>query len=303
MREESAVVQEDGVPVVRGGRREPEPDEARQEARPREDPLRKRAEADLLVDEKEENQQKGGAGRLDEQRELVNRHQCLYREALILGILLAGPSDEGATIRNRDRIAVIAPTPALARSAAAFLAGRLEGQLHPFALADYLASPRAPERVVLCPSGRSLASDVDFLASARERVLWGAPDETLSGAIEGLRGSPPPAPAGGSPRRVRPVRGGKDQTAAALLLEGTVTSARARALISQDARLWIVENARRVRVSPALMERLRRQGVRWAALEPVSLVALLASPRLARVRSRWGRLLPRATPVWIRANK
>jgi hypothetical protein len=99
------------------------------------------------------------------------------------------------------------------------------------------------------------------------------------------------------------VRGGKGETAAALLLEGTVTSARARALISQDARLWIVENVRRVRVSPALMERLRRQGVRWAALEPVSLVALLASPRLARVRSRWGRLLPRATPVWIRGSK
>ena len=51
------------------------------------------------------------------------------------------------------------------------------------------------------------------------------------------------------------------------------------------------------------MERLRRQGVRWAALEPVSLVALLASPRLARAPSRWERLLPRATPVWIRPNK
>ena len=77
------MVQEDGIPVVRGGRREAEPDEAYQEARPRDDPLRKRAEADLLVDEKEENQQKGGAGRLDEQRELINRHQSLYREALI----------------------------------------------------------------------------------------------------------------------------------------------------------------------------------------------------------------------------
>lgn len=211
--------------------------------------------------------------------------------------------DEGATIRNRDRIAIIAPTPALARSAAAFLAGRLEGHLRPFALADYLASPRAPEQIVLCPSGRSLASDVAFLASARERVLWGAPEETFSDAIEGLRGAPPLAPERGSPRRVRPVRGGKAETAAALLLEGTVTSARARALIPQDARLWIVENVRRVRVSPGLMEELRRQGVRWAALEPVSLVALLAFPRLARVRSRWGRLLPRATPVWIRGNE
>jgi hypothetical protein len=207
------------------------------------------------------------------------------------------------TIRNRDRIAVLAPTPALARSAAALLAGRLEGRLRPFALADYLASPRAPAQVVLCPSGRSLAGDVDFLKSARERVLWGAPDETFSGAIEGLRGSPPPVPAGGSLRRVSPVRGGKSETAAALLLEGTVTSARARALVSQDARLWIVEHVRRVRVSPVLMERLRRQGVRWAALEPVSLLAVLASPRLARARSRWARLLPRATPVWIRGSQ
>jgi hypothetical protein len=215
-------------------------------------------------------------------------------------ILLAGPKDEGAIIRNRDRVAVLAPTPALARSAAVFLAGRLEGDLCSFALPDYLASPRAPDQIVLCPSGRSLASDVDFLVVARERVLWGAPEETLSGAIEGLRGSPPPARARGSRRRrVSPVREGKSETAAALLLEGTVTSARARALMSQDARLWIVENPRRVRVSPDWMEKLQRLGVRWAALEPVSLVALLASPRLARARSRWGRLLPRATPVWI----
>jgi hypothetical protein len=88
----------------------------------------------------------------------------------------------------------------------------------------------------------------------------------------------------------------------ALLLEGTVTSARARALMSQDAGLWIVEHPRRVRVDGGLMEKLKRQGVRWAALEPVSLLALLVSPRLARARSRWGRLFPRATPVWIRSG-
>ena len=69
--------------------------------------------------------------------------------------------------------------------------------------------------------------------------------------------------------------------------------------MSQDARLWIVENPAGSRWTGALMERLRRQGVEWAALEPVSPLALLASPRLARARSRWGHLLPRATPVWI----
>src|SRR5258706_3625906 len=113
--------------------------------------------------------------------------------------------DEGATIRNRDRIAIIAPTPALARSAAAFLAGRLEGHLRPFALADYLASPRAPEQIVLCPSGRSLASDVAFLAPARERILWGAPEEPFYHGSVGLRGRPPLAPQRGAPRRVGPV--------------------------------------------------------------------------------------------------
>ena len=206
-------------------------------------------------------------------------------------------------IRNRDRVAVIAPTSALARSAAAFLAARLESAPVPYSLLDYLASPRAPGQIVLCPAGGSLASDVAFLKAARERVLWGAPEETLSDAIEGLRGSPPAAPARSLVlRRVSPVREPESETAAALLLEGTVTSARARALLSQDARLWIVEHPRRVKVDRDLMETLRRQGVRWAALDPVSLLALLASPRLARARSRWGRLLPRATPVWIRRN-
>jgi hypothetical protein len=204
-------------------------------------------------------------------------------------------------IRNRGRVGVIAPTSALAKSAAAFLAGRLPEALSPFALPDYLASPRrAPRRVVLCPSGRSVANDVAFLKEARERVLWDAPEEVVYSAIEGLLGSIPPAPAPGSGNRRAPVsrkRAGK--TAAALLLEGTVTSARARALSSQDVRLWIVEHPGRIRVDSAMMATLRRKGVRWAALEPASVVALVASPRLAEARSRWVRLLPRATPVWI----
>jgi hypothetical protein len=200
-----------------------------------------------------------------------------------------------------DRVAVIAPTAALARSGAAFLAGRLAGGLVPFSLTDYLASPRAPGQIVLFPSGRSVADDIDFLRAAQERVLWGAPEEILSSAIEGLRGSPSRAPARGLPRRRLPgSRNRGDGTSAALLLEGTVTSARARALLSQDARFWVVENPRRVRVDRGLMETLRRQGVRWAALDPVALLGVLASPGLASARQRWSRLLPRATPVWIR---
>ena len=203
-------------------------------------------------------------------------------------------------IRNRGRVAVIAPTLALARSAAAFLAGCFSDALSPFALPDYLASPRAPRRIVLCPSGRSVASDIRFLKAARERILWDAPEEIVYGAIEGLLGSIPPAPAPGSGRRRAPVsRRRAGRTAVALLLEGTVTSARARALCSGDARLWIVEHPGRVRVDSGLMETLRRKGVRWAALEPVILVAVLASPRLARARSRWRRLLPPETLMWV----
>ena len=202
-------------------------------------------------------------------------------------------------LRNPERVAVIAPTPALARSAAAFLDGRLGNALSPFALPDYLASPRAPRRIVLCPSGRSVASDVDCLKAARERVLWDAPEEIFYSAIEGLLGSIPPAPASGSGHRAPVSRKRAGGTAAALLLEGIVTSARARALSSHDARLWIVEHPGRVRVDRRLMETLRRKGVRWAALEPVIVVAVLASPRLARARSRWRRLLPPETPVWV----
>jgi hypothetical protein len=90
MREERAVVDEDEVPVGRGRRREPECTEAREQARPRNDPLRERAEADLLINEKEEKQQEAGASRLYEQRELINRHQRLRSEGFARRILLAG---------------------------------------------------------------------------------------------------------------------------------------------------------------------------------------------------------------------
>jgi hypothetical protein len=204
-------------------------------------------------------------------------------------------------IRSRGRVGVIAPTFALARSATAFLAERLPEALSPFALPDYLASPRAPRRVVLCPSGRSVAADVEFLRTTRERILWNAPEEIVYSAIEGLLGSIPAAPAPRPGRRPPPVsRKRAGGTAVALLLEGTVNTARARALSSQDALLWIVQHPGRVRVDPGLMETLRRKGVRWAALEPVLVLAVVASPLLSRARPLWARLLPRGTPVWIR---
>ncbi len=198
---------------------------------------------------------------------------------------------------NRNPVAVVAPTSASARSAAAFLKKRLAGAVTACSLADYLALARAPRRMVLCPVGWSLKREIDFLRAARERALWEPPGDIVFDAIEGLLGSLPPAPALG-----RRGAGHASERNAALLLEGLVTSERARAALASDARLWIVEHPRRVRVNRLLMEKLQKTGVRWLALDPVILVAVLASPRLAEARSRWKHLLPAGTRLWIRSE-
>lgn len=203
--------------------------------------------------------------------------------------------------RNRDPVAAVAPTRASAKSAAVFLSQRLGGAVTACSLAGYLASEWAPGRIVLCPAGLSLEQDIDFLRAARVDTLWHPPDAIVLDAIEGLLGSLPPAAARDRPRR--PSRARARDTMTALLLEGTVTSERARAALSSDARLWIVEHPRKVRVSRPLMEKLRKIGVRWSALDPVSVVAVLASPRLAAARSRWKGLVPAGTPLWIRSGR
>lgn len=200
--------------------------------------------------------------------------------------------------RDRDPVAVVAPTRAWAGSVAASLSQRLGGAVTACSLAGYLASERAPARIVLCPAGRSLERDIDFLRAARERALWHLPDAIVLGAIEGLLGSLPPAAA-----RALPRPGRARDTRTALLLEGTVTSERARAALASDARLWIVEHPRKVRVSRPLMEKLRKIGVRWSALDPVTVVAVFASARLAAARSRWKGLVPPGTPLWIRSGR
>ncbi len=149
--------------------------------------------------------------------------------------------------------------------------------------------------MVLCPVGWSLERQIDFLRAARERALWEPPGEIVFDAIEGLLGSLPPAPARGR----RGARHASERHAV-LLLEGLVTSERARAALASDARLWVVEHPRRVRVNRPLMKRLQKTGVRWLALDPVILVAVLASPRLAEARSRWKQLLPAGARLWIR---
>ncbi len=199
--------------------------------------------------------------------------------------------------RKPDAVAAVAPTRAAARSAASTLARRLGGPVAPFSLAGYLASAGAPGRIVLCPSGRSLEKEIDFLLAARERALWNPPDEIVLSAIEGLLGSLPSTAAPGRSRRRR-----SGETRTALLLEGRVTSARVREALASDARLWIVEHPRRVRVRRPLLDRLRRLGVTWSALDPVIVVAVLASPRLAAARTRWKGLLPSGTPVWIKST-
>jgi hypothetical protein len=61
----------------------------------------------------------------------------------------------------------------------------------------------------------------------------------------------------------------------------------------------VVERVQRVRIPPSGLESLARRGVRWSVLEPVEVVGIAASPELARVRSRWKKLVPPDVPVWV----
>jgi hypothetical protein len=163
----------------------------------------------------------------------------------------------------------------------------------PISLARYATNPRAPLRIVLCPAGRSVGGDIDFLREARRTILWPAPAAEIWSAIAGLRGShdAPPTGAAASP--------GAARRRAALLLEGDVTLDRARRAASSGApRDWIVERVQRVRISPKGLGELRRLGVRWSVLEPVRVLAIAASNALIRARARWARLMPPDVAVW-----
>jgi hypothetical protein len=169
-----------------------------------------------------------------------------------------------------------------------------------FSVAGYLAAEDPPSRVVLCPPGRSVAADLEFLSRAARRLLWPAPAPRLQQAIGGLRNSEDPE-RGSRGRARRAAASGSG--VAALLLEGEVDLARARAaLAASGPRLWIVETPGRVRLSDRHLDAFERAGVRWSALEPVGVVALYAMPALARAASSWRNLLPPRTPVWIRSR-
>lgn len=169
--------------------------------------------------------------------------------------------------------------------------GLLHRRIRRFSLDSYLCARRAPDHVVLCPSGASVAGDLAFLQRARERLLWPAPPRNIADAIGGLRIEEPPAPGPPSARGAGPLH-------RALLLEGLVTEDRARSALSSPPRLWVVESPRALRLSPATLSRLRRSGVRWTALKPALVVGIVASPELARARSRWRRWLPAGVSVW-----
>ncbi|HEY3171896.1 MAG TPA: hypothetical protein VGK86_04890 [Thermoanaerobaculia bacterium] len=194
------------------------------------------------------------------------------------------------------RIALVGPTTAVARSFEARLAPRFpESRVLPVSLTRFLSDRRAPTRVVLCPAGLGLADDLAFLADSRRRALWPAPGADLFRAIAGLRGSHDEPPVGAMPSAA--TRSGRRT---ALLLEGDVTSERARGAASSAApRQWIAERVQRVRIEEPLLEELRRLGIRWSVLEPVEVVGLAASLSLARARRRWARLLPSSVPVWV----
>jgi hypothetical protein len=195
-------------------------------------------------------------------------------------------------------IACIAPAvrraKALSKAVAAFAAGE---RLDAFSMAGYLAAKSPPSRIVLCPSGRSVARDLEFLSLAARRLLWPAPPVRFQQAIGGLRNTDGPASLG-QRREEAAVSGG---LSAVLLLEGNVGLVRARAALSAGGpRDWVVESPGRVRLSPRQLDRLAGSGIRWSALAPVTLVALFATPALARARARWKGLLPATTRVWVR---
>ncbi|HEY1435267.1 MAG TPA: hypothetical protein VGG65_07815, partial [Thermoanaerobaculia bacterium] len=129
------------------------------------------------------------------------------------------------------------------------------------------------------------------------RLLWPAPSARFQQAIGGLRHSEGPVRPGRRGSASRRSRG----LLAALLLEGDVGPTRARAALAAcSPSEWIVETPGRVRISRRQLDALARAGVRWFALDPVTVVALYATPSLARARAQWRNLLPATTRLWVR---
>ena len=192
----------------------------------------------------------------------------------------------------------IAPRGLLSRRAALEIAAELPGvTLAARSISGYLAAPGTASPVLLCPAGRSVASDIAFLRCIAQRLLWPAPSADFRDAIGGLRTRGTRVHATLPPERRRRTGG----LATALLLEGRVGPERVRAaLASSGPRDWIVETPRHVQLPDRLRRAVEQAGIRWSALDPVEVVALYAGHALMRARARWRPLLPPGTPVWIR---
>ncbi len=195
------------------------------------------------------------------------------------------------------RIACVAETVRTASRRAPGVAARARGAaVEPYSLSSYLGAADPPSRVVLCPAGASLPADVRFLSRIARRLLWPAPPARLAEAIGGLRGEEGTASPARGARRPAP----RPRAGMAVLLEGVVDAARAEAALRHPGtRDWIVETPTRVRLGMRRLAALERAGVRWSALEPVEVIAVCASPALARAGKAWRALLPPRTPVWV----
>jgi len=194
-------------------------------------------------------------------------------------------------------VAVVAPRLAQARRAAAgpVAARRPAARFESFSLAGYGRAAAAPSRVVLWAAGDA-ASSLAFLRRARERLLWPAAGLDFGEAIAGLRGEEAPDERS-APHR--PHRRGERGLPAALLIEGVLDARRIRrALAARAPRDWILESARRLRVSDRDLRELARRRIRIFALEPVTLVAVVLPAALARQSRRWRRLVPAGAEVW-----
>jgi hypothetical protein len=200
-----------------------------------------------------------------------------------------------------EAIACLAESRRRAARAARALSVRMPGvPFHPHSLSSYLAARDAPGRIVVCADGGAPRDQIGLLRRLAARLLWPGPPADFRDAIGGLRTH------GARPRAAAPSRGAPRgrRIAAALLLEGKVDAARAIAALAAGApRDWIVESARQVRFGGGLMSELTRRGIRWSALEPIELVALYATPALARQRTRWRGLVPAKTAVWLKERR
>ncbi len=219
----------------------------------------------------------------------------MYVTPAPIGNRPASPDLESARVSTP--VAFLTPTVRMASVLADVAGEKLPGAtLVPFTLARYLRAENPPRRVVLCPAGRSVARDLAFLRAVAARLLWPAPPARVVEAIDGIRsGDDTPFVASAMRRRRESRRSGP-----ALLLEGAVDAARARAALKGSrTREWIVESAGRVRLSKRSLARCADAGVRWSVLAPVVVDGVCASRDLARARRSWGGLLPPRTPVWI----